>query len=78
MSDIRRERSYFARIGRLKAETHGAAQAAHLELPLGERVRRSWELFERFRSRAEPAGRRSDCLAFFARARALGLYRSQE
>jgi len=71
-----REREYLKRIGRLKAASHADALAAHLRLSLDERLRRSWELYERFRDDQPDENRaRETPRAFYDRARALGLYR---
>jgi hypothetical protein len=69
------DREFFDAIGRLKAASHRSALASHLQLSLRDRLRRSWELFERFRNDATAEPRTNDALAFFERARALGLYR---
>ncbi len=44
-----RDREYFRKIGRWKAESHAAALRAHLELPIAERLERSlaWTIAER-------------------------------
>lgn len=72
-----RDRDLMRRIGEYKAASHAEAQRAHLALPLAERLRRSWALYERYRSTL-PQGddRDQDPTPFYDRARALGLYRS--
>jgi hypothetical protein len=62
-----------ARIGAWKAESHAAALAHHLALPLAERLARSWALYEAHRESLTE--REDDPSPFYARARALGLYR---
>jgi hypothetical protein len=62
-----------ARIGACEAESHAEALARHLELPLAERLARSWALYEAHRGSLP--GRSDDPSPFYARARALGLYR---
>ena len=62
-----------ARIGACKAESHAAAQARHLALPLAERLARSWALYQAHRGSLRE--RSDDPSPFYARARALGLYR---
>lgn len=76
MTELERERDYLSRIGRLKAASHAEALAAHRRLSLDERLRRSWELYERFREERPRDGRaRETPRAFYDRARELGLYR---
>jgi hypothetical protein len=62
------------RIGAAKAASHAEAQAAHLALPIEERLRRSWRLYETTRAsvKQEPE---DDPSPFYEKARALGLYR---
>ena len=74
MTASARERSYFARIGELKTRSHTDAAEAHRELPLAERLSRSWALFERFRGGQAAAVQTTASAQFFARARALGLH----
>jgi hypothetical protein len=71
-----RERSFLAHLGKLEAESHAQAAVDHLSLPVAERLTRSWALFESFRQDAvrTQAGDEGP-LAFYQRARALGLYR---
>jgi len=70
-----RDREYMRRLGELKAESHREAQERHLALPIEERLRRSWELYLRFRSTVDQSAREDDPSPFYDRARALGLYR---
>jgi hypothetical protein len=67
-----RDREHFRRLGALKAASHAEAQAAHLALPMVERLRRSWALY--LVHRAAFAGRQDDPSPFYDRARELGLY----
>ena len=62
-----------ARIGAYKAQAHAEALARHLDLPLADRLARSWALCEAHR--ASLRTRAGDPSAFYARARELGLYR---
>ena len=67
-----RDREHFRRLGAIKAASHAEAQAAHLALPLAERLRRSWARY--LAHRAAFAGRQDDPSPFYDRARELGLY----
>jgi hypothetical protein len=62
-----------ARIGACKSESHAAAPERHLALPLTERLARSRALYEAHRESLTERG--DDPSPFYARARALGLYR---
>ncbi len=68
-----RDREVFRKLGEAKAEAHGDALAAHLALPLEERLERSWALYLRYRDPNEPE-RDDDPTPFYDRARALGMY----
>ena len=76
MAVSQRDRSFFTRLGAYKEASHQQAAADHLAQPLAERLKRSWALFEQFRSTAalelpsDPGAK-----GFYERARALGLYR---
>ena len=74
MSASERDRAVMRRIGAAKAATRAEAQAEHLALPLEERLRRSWRLYELTRSSARHP-ERDDPTPFYERARALKLYR---
>lgn len=63
------------RIGVYKATSHREAGAHHLALSLSERLERSWRLYLEGRSTAALDRRDDDPSAFYAKARALGLYR---
>jgi hypothetical protein len=67
-----KDRDLMRRIGALKAESHAQALARHLELPLGERLRRSWSLYLAARASAGPTRQDDDPSAFYRRARDLG------
>jgi len=73
MSVSERDRAYMRRIGTYKTAAHAEAQARHLALPLAERLRRSWALYEAHRATSKRA--LDDPTGFYDRARALGLYR---
>jgi hypothetical protein len=73
MSASERDREHFRRIGAAKAESHRESLAAHLALPLHDRLARSWDLYLRFRDPDAPP-RDDDPTPFYDRARALGLY----
>jgi hypothetical protein len=69
-----RDRAYMERLGAYKAASHADAFARHRALPLDERLRRSWALYEAHLE--TPASvRDDDPTPFYERARALGLYR---
>ena len=70
-----RDLRYFRQIGELKAESHANATAAHLALPLSERLHRSWELYLQYRETVTVADQDDDPSPFYERARALGFYR---
>jgi hypothetical protein len=67
-----RDREHFRRLGADKTASHAEAEAAHLALPLAERLRRSWALY--LAHRASFTGEHEDPTPFYDRARALGLY----
>ena len=76
MAASERERRYFAHLGELKASSHAQAANDHLALPLAQRLSRSWALYETFRQLPDTTQRGDEGpLAFYERARALGLYR---
>jgi hypothetical protein len=70
-----REREHFRRIGEYKRQSHADALAAHLALPISERVFRSiaWSMRERPSWRWEEFGEGPQPL--WDRARRLGLLR---
>ena len=70
-----REREHLRRIGEYKADSHRDAEARHLALSLSERLARSWQLYLEGRSAAALERRDDDPSPFYAKARALGLYR---
>lgn len=70
-----REREHLRRIGEYKADSHRDAEARHLALSLSERLARSWQLYLEGRSTAALDRRDDDPSPFYAKARALGLYR---
>jgi hypothetical protein len=70
-----REREYMRRVGELKQGSHDDALARHRALPIAERVRKSWALYLATRASARLEARSDDPSPFYARARALGLYR---
>jgi hypothetical protein len=73
MAVSERERAFMARLAGYKAESHAEAQARHLALPIGERLRRSWELYLAGREAGIGHERDDDPSPFYRRARALGL-----
>ena len=75
MSAEERERDHMRRIGAYKADSHREAEARHLALSLSERLARSWQLYLEGRSAAALERRDDDPSPFYAKARALGLYR---
>ena len=68
------DREYMRRIGVYKALSHRETQAEHLALPLDERFRRSWRLYQRYRHRLRQYDRQDEPTPFYERARELGLY----
>jgi len=68
------DRAYFERVGAAKRESHAAATAQHLALSIDARLERSWRLCRDFARTAGGDRRDDDPSAFYARARALGLY----
>ena len=78
MAVSRRDRSFFARIGELKASSHAQAAVDHLAMPLTQRLMKSWALYETFRqTQGKKESEDEGPLAFYERARDLGLYRSR-
>ncbi|MEO8603330.1 MAG: hypothetical protein ABI629_12210 [bacterium] len=74
MTVSERDREYMRRIGEYKAAAHSEAAARHRALPLGERLRRSWQLSVAGRAGGAPAARADDDAAvFYALARARGM-----
>ena len=74
MSVSERDRAHMRRIGTYKAASHAEAQARHLALSLGQRLQRSWALYEANREALRQVVH-EDPTPFYDRARALGLYR---
>jgi hypothetical protein len=70
-----RDRDHMRRIGAYKAESHREAETRHLALSLSERLAKSWQLYLEGRSAAALDRRHDDPSPFYAKARALGLYR---
>lgn len=70
-----RERDHMRRIGEIKAELHEEERAAHLALPVAERLARSWALYLAYRDSLPTRDDDPDPSPFYERARALGLYR---
>jgi hypothetical protein len=68
------DRAYFERIGAYKRQSHDDARARHLALSMDERLERSWLLSRQYAATATEDRRDDDPSAFYARARALGLY----
>lgn len=67
-----RERDYMRRIGEVKASLREQESAEHLALPVSERLERSCAMYLAYRGSLP--SRDDDPSAFYARARALGLY----
>jgi hypothetical protein len=68
-----RERDYMRRLGAFKAHGHAEMTAAHLALPIAERLARSIALMRRFWASA--SDRQDDPTPLYDRAKRLGLYR---
>ncbi len=75
MAISEKDRSYLARIGALKQASHEAVATEHQALSLSERLARSWALFEAYAGSTSAPPDDSGPLAFYERARALGLLR---
>ena len=67
------DRGFMARVAAYKAGSHAEAQARHLELPLDERLGRSWAVYLAGREEGACRERDDDPSPFYDRARALGL-----
>ena len=70
-----RDREVMRRLGEAKAASHDEAAARHRELPITERLRKSWALYLAGRSPRSQHVRDDDPTPFYERARTLGLYR---
>lgn len=68
------DRAFFERIGAYKTASHDEARARHLALSMDERLERSWQLSRQYLATTQDDRRDDDPSAFYARARALGLY----
>jgi len=75
MAVSNRDRTYFAQLGAFKTSSHAEVASDHQALPLAERLARSWALFETFRETTTATLDDAGPLAFYKRARALGLVR---
>lgn len=73
MAVSERDRAVMRRVGAAKAAAHADAEAAHLALDVGERLRRSWALYLARRVSAPP--REDDHSPFYDLARARNFYR---
>lgn len=69
------DRSYLARVGDYKRASHDQVASEHQALSLAERLARSWALFEAFADSTKAPRDDSGPLAFYERARSLGLLR---
>lgn len=69
------DRDYMRRIGDAKAGSHAEAAARHRALPVAERLRKSWALYRTGRASVRDEVRDDDPVAFYVRARMLGMYR---
>lgn len=75
MAISEKDRSYLAQIGAYKQASHEADASEHQALSLAERLALSWALFEAYADSTSAPRDDSGPLAFYARARALGLLR---
>lgn len=75
MATSDKDRSYLARVGAYKQASHDEVAREHQALSLTERLDRSWALFEAFADSTKAPRDDSGPLAFYARARSLGLLR---
>lgn len=69
-----RDYAYFRRIGAAKEQSHREAAREHRALPLAERMCRSWELYETFAGASPRQPFDDGPVAFYERARSLGIY----
>lgn len=69
------DRSYLGRIGAYKRASHHAAASEHRSLSLADRLARSWALYEAHADSTSAPRDDSGPLAFYERARSLGLLR---
>ena len=70
------DREFMRRIGAYKAAAHAEMESRHRASTLAERLRQSWALYLATRSSVRIVDSRDDDpSAFYARARARGLYR---
>ncbi len=67
------DKEHMRKVGRFKAESHGAAQSKHQLTPLSERLSRSWDLYVSMREHVSGALRQDDPSGFYVRARELRL-----
>lgn len=75
MATSDKDRSYLARLGAFKQASHEEIASEHQALSLAERLARSWALFEAFADSTKAPRDDSGPLAFYERARSLGLLR---
>ncbi|HYC49482.1 MAG TPA: hypothetical protein VEB19_00105 [Gemmatimonadaceae bacterium] len=68
-----KDREYMRRIGVYKELSHRQAHAEHLALSMDERLRRSWELYWRYRELVRRDDPEDDPAKFYERARQLGM-----
>lgn len=75
MASSDEDRAYLARLGSYKQSSHDSAANEHGSLSLAERLARSWALYEAHADSTSTRRDDSGPLAFYERARSLGLLR---
>ncbi len=73
MAVSKRDRAYMRRVGLCKAELHRQGAAEHLLLSVPERLERTWQIYLSTRMSSRNELRVDDPIAFYDRARTLGL-----
>ena len=71
-----KDRDYFRRLGKWKADVNAEELAKHLALPSRERILRSEQLNRKTLAWANQSGPEEEPRCLYERARRLGLYRS--
>jgi hypothetical protein len=75
MGSSNKGRAYLALIGSYKQASHDSASSEHRALSIAERLARSWALFEAHADATSTPRDDFGPLAFYERARSLGLLR---
>ena len=72
------DRDYFRRLGEWERENDEIATAAHLALPMLERLNVSWRMYQELGASLHPDDDDGAAEAFYARAKERGLYWREE